>query len=82
MNEPVLVVADDRNKIYDLPEFLACGMSGMDTRVLDGHELIPLPPASTLFFLPERYPIGFDPQTRNFRTLNQWHPVAAFVPPG
>ena len=82
MSDPVLLVADNNQKIYDLPEFLACGQSGPGVSVLAPQQLIPLPAGSNLFFLPSRHPVGFNINTNNYETLTGYSPVAAFLPPG
>ncbi len=82
MSDPLLVVADDKQNIFDLPEFSACGQAGEEVSVLSREELIPLPQGSKLFFLPDRFPVGLNSGTGNFEELRDFYPVAAFVPPG
>jgi pyruvate-formate lyase-activating enzyme len=82
MTDPILLVADENNKIFDLPGYLACGGVGKNTTVLSKEDLIPLPEGSNLFFLPKRIPIGFNVTERFFEELDGLSPVAAFIPPG
>jgi hypothetical protein len=82
MPEPILLVADKHQKIYDLPGFLACGQAGDTAQVLPWEDLIPLPTGSNLFCLPDRYPIAFSMQKSGYEGLLDCYPVAAFVPPG
>lgn len=82
MKNPVLLVSNTNNRIYDIPDFLACGMSGNRFLILNEHDLIPLPSNSEIFILPDRYPIGFNLKTNKFQKLPQFNPVAAFIPPG
>lgn len=79
---PALLVADKNQKIYDLPGFLACGRVGGSVQILPLENLIPLPPGSNLFFLPDRYPIAFNVSSNSYENLNNFYPVAAFIPPG
>jgi len=82
MKGPVLLVADKNNKIYDLSEFAAGGMAGDKIFALSAKDLIPLPAEAKLFFLPQRTPLGLDLKSSEFRELEGYSPVAAFVPPG
>ncbi len=82
MPEPILLVADKKKRIFDLPGFLACGQSGPCLSVLPVQDLVPLPAGSNLFFLPDRDPVGFNPLTGRFEQVEGCSPVAAFIPPG
>lgn len=82
MSNPVLVVADNKQNIFDLPGFYACGQAGEKVSLLLREDLIPLPPGSKLFFLPDRYPVVFNIHKRSYEGLRNLYPVAAFVPPG
>lgn len=79
---PILLVADKNQKIYDMPNFLACGAKGDKLFCLKPEELIPLPASSELFVLPNRYPIGFNRKKNVFEEIRQYSPVSAFIPPG
>ena len=78
----VLLVADKKQNIFDLPGFYACGQAGEKVSLLPREDLIPLPLGSKLFFLPDRYPVGFNIHKRGYEGLRDFYPVAAFVPPG
>ncbi len=80
MRQPILLVADKNNKIYDMPDSPACGMAGNKLYLLNKEDLIPLPPASEIFILPDRYPVIF--KKNKFVELKNSSPVAAFIPPG
>lgn len=82
MTEPLLLVADKNKKIYDLDEFQACAQSGSRISLLRPKDLIPLPRGSSLFFLPDRYPVGLNKKTRSLEILEEFNPVTAFLPPG
>lgn len=58
---PCLVYADAAGQIKDLPDLLMAGRSGRDFQRPALEALIPLPPGSELFVLPERLPVGLDP---------------------
>ena len=60
---PCLVFANDRGEIKDFPELLMAGQSGRRYFRPALYDLIPLPPGSDLFVLPDRNPIGIDPTT-------------------
>ncbi|MCK5437965.1 MAG: radical SAM protein, partial [Desulfobulbaceae bacterium] len=62
-NTPCLVFANDRGEIKDFPELLMAGQSGRRYFRPALYDLIPLPPGSDLFVLPDRNPIGIDPTT-------------------
>jgi pyruvate-formate lyase-activating enzyme len=82
ISEPILLVADKKKKIFDLPGYQACGQSGERVSVLSKDHLIPLPEGSNLFFLPDRDPVGFNAASGTYETLDDLYPVAAFIPPG
>lgn len=82
MPEPVLLVADKHNKIFDLPGYRACSASGYNISKLSKEDLIPLPEGSNLFFLPDRSPVGFNTTSKSFEEIDGLYPVAAFIPPG
>ena len=82
MVAPILLVADKNQKIFDLPGYQACGCAGARITALTKDDLIPLPEGSSLFFLPQRDPVGFNSASQSFETLGGLYPVAAFVPPG
>lgn len=60
---PSLVFADERGNITDFSALAMAGMSNGQYVAPKPEELIPLPEGSELFLLPERLPVGMDPQT-------------------
>ncbi|MGQ9655048.1 MAG: radical SAM protein [Thermodesulfobacteriota bacterium] len=88
---PRLLFADEEGRIYDHPDFLAVGRSG-DKEVLPPlDEWIPLPEMSRLFYMPGCPPIGLDPHSGRFVTIEKVRmrgktvncsAVAAFLEPG
>ncbi|NQT33476.1 MAG: radical SAM protein [Candidatus Omnitrophica bacterium] len=88
---PKLLAADENNKIYDIPEFIATGMKGGEYFRLSEKDLIKLHPDSELFVLPDRKPVGYDPDQEKFIQISgnpfaskkgSLHAVAAFFAPG
>lgn len=88
-NRPALVYADADGNIIDWPALEMAGTSGRAYQRPGTGELIPLPPGSELFLLPERLPVGFNPAKREFEVLSTdpFNPaksvraVAAFIAP-
>ena len=91
-NKTILaVVADEQGEVFEHPELLMAGMSGMTARAPQMDELIPLPEGSRLFSIPDTPPMGYDRHSGKLVTLNQlprdWgggrtQAVSAFVTPG
>lgn len=83
---PYLVFATQEGKIFSHP-FLRMAVEIQDNFFLPHEEeLIPLPKGSTLFFLPHRLPVGYNPSTNSFEVFSSWKgkkvfAVAAFLPP-
>jgi len=83
------LVANDKGGILDHPAWRMLGAAGLKSRRPEAQELIPLPPASRLFFLPECPPLGWDPEIRENRAITRLDGtetspligVAAFLPP-
>jgi len=84
------LVADETGEVFEHPELLLAGMSGMTICQPQEDELIPLPEGSRLFTVPGTPPIGFDLRTGKLRTLSElprsWgggvaQAVSAFVTP-
>ncbi|MCD6533807.1 MAG: radical SAM protein [Deltaproteobacteria bacterium] len=83
------LVANRQGDIFDHPEWLMLGAAGRNHRLPESEELIPLPAASRLFFLPDCPPLGWDPKTHKERPINRLagvgnsglQGVAAFLPP-
>ncbi|QJA05940.1 radical SAM protein [Thermosulfurimonas marina] len=86
---PRLLFADRQGHIYEHPELLALGLSGWDLVLPEPEDFIPLPEGSALYVLPDRHPVGLDPQTGTplVLTENPFQPgepalaVAAFLAP-
>lgn len=84
-----LVYADDSGQIYDHPQLGMAGSSGGTCQQVDETFLIPLPPGSELFLLPERIPVGYDHNKQRFEKLvadphnpqREVQAVAAFMAP-
>ena len=80
---PQLAISDKKGSIFALPRLEAAGMKGGCFFRIDAAELIELPPASRLFMLPDRAPVGYDPCAARIITLEGDHyAVCAFVSPG
>ena len=83
------LVANEKGEILDHPTWNMLGAAGLDNRRPQAAELIPLPEASRLFFLPDCPPWGWDPETRKNRAITHLSGaeaspcigVAAFLPP-
>lgn len=84
--KPFLIFATEEGKIFSHP-FLRMAAEAQDNFFLPHkEELIPLPKGSTLFLLPHRLPVGYNPSTHSFEILSSWQgkkvfAVAAFLPP-
>ncbi len=57
------VVADEQGEVFEHPGLLLAGMNGMTARQPFADELMPLPPGSRLFTIPDTPPMGVDPGT-------------------
>ena len=88
---PQLLFADEKGKVYPFPGLEAAGMKAGQFFHLDPKEFLKLPDFSELFMLPERVPVGFDPETGAVTPLlsdpyskenKKCFAVAAFIPPG
>jgi len=81
-----LVFADGRGRVMDAPGVLATGRSGRRIQPMNKAELIPLPPGSELYYLPERNPVGIPARRPRdgdaFEVLDDCQAVAAFLPSG
>lgn len=86
---PSLVFANGKGEIKDFPELLMAGRSGRNFMKPALADLIPLPAGSDLFVLPDRLPVGIDPQSGEPLLLDKSptdpeegiQAVAAFMPP-
>lgn len=88
-NKPALVYADAEGNIFDWPALEMAGSCGKAYARPRPEELIPLPPGSELFLLPQRLPVGYNRAKKSFETLSsdpfntagQVRAVAAFMAP-
>jgi len=86
---PALVYADADGNIIDWPALEMAGASGRTYQRPGPGDLIPLPPGSELFLLPQRLPVGFNPARKEFEVLSsdpfdpskKVRAVAAFIAP-
>lgn len=58
---PSMLFANRKGEIKDFPALNMAGRSGYDFQQPELEDLIPLPPGSDLFVLPDRVPVGIDP---------------------
>ena len=79
---PKLLAADKKGNIYDIPDLAAAGMKAGHYFNLTDRDLLKLPDGSELFMLPDRKPIGYNNQTKEFVSLDDYSAVAAFISPG
>jgi MoaA/NifB/PqqE/SkfB family radical SAM enzyme len=87
---PKLLIADKKGKIYDVPYLKAAGMKGGEYFSLEGEKLVKLHADSELFLLPQRRPVGYDEEKKQFVHLDNnpfyekepCYAVAAFLSPG
>ena len=80
MPDPRPLVANASGEIVDLPGLCAAARAGDEVFPLDPADLVPLPEASELLFLPARRPWVYDAGER--RAAGESLAVAAFLPPG
>ena len=71
MTTAKLVYADDSGQIYDHPYLEMTGSSGGSWQRVDDTFLVPLPPGSELFLLPDRVPLGYDRDNQRFAKLGE-----------
>lgn len=90
-NYPQLVFADEAGKIFNYPLLEGLGRKGKGFFRLKPGDLIPLPVSSELFKLPDRFPVGLNPNTGKrvilkhdpfSKSTQRCFAVAAFVSPG
>jgi len=77
-----LLIADSHGRIFEDTALEATGMKAGRPFRLDPAELIKLPAGSRLFRLPDRRPIGYDANRRDFAAVGDACAVAAFAAPG
>jgi len=89
-NPITAVVANAGGEIFDLEGYAAVGMAGRLFGILTEDETLEIPHGTELMYLPDRIPILYNLDKRQFETLSEnphtrgesLHPVAAFVSPG
>src|SRR5512135_2842871 len=88
---PKLLYADAKGNIFDHPFLSMAGMSGTETVLPEGVELIPLPEDSRLFTIPDTPPVAWDGKQKRFVTVatvregrreQRVQAVSAFMAPG
>ncbi|MFH1519469.1 MAG: radical SAM protein [Candidatus Omnitrophota bacterium] len=79
MNLPYLVFSDKKGKIYHHPYLKMSVSSLIRTSPPKETELIRLPPGSTLFYLPQRQAIGFDPREKKSEVLDKFEGKEVFA---
>jgi pyruvate-formate lyase-activating enzyme len=92
MNDlPHMLYADQDGRVYDHPTFRMAGFSASKPVSLVKKDLIPMPPFSKLFFIPDCPPIGINPETGAAQVVpeievdgvrSRCYAVAAFLEPG
>lgn len=86
MTKPVLLVADNKGKIFPCEGYLPAVMKAGIFFPSDACPMMPLPRGSEIFMLPGRAPVGIDGKTRLFACPvpadGGYHAVAAFLSPG
>lgn len=79
MNLPYLVFADTKGKVYHHPD-LRMVLRSLDNYSLPKQkELIKIPKGSTLFYLPGRKPLGFNPKTKKIEVLQRFKGKEVFA---
>lgn len=83
---PSLLFADCSGEILSHPILKMAVSGGNQISRPSKEELIAMPKGSSLFYLPGRYPVGFNPLTQTFESLKQFQgkkvfAVAAFLIP-
>ena len=79
MNLPYLCFCDRKGKIYHHP-YLRMTAQAADKFILPcQEELIRLPSGSTLFYLPDRLPVGYNFKTKNFEVVKEFEGKEVFA---
>jgi pyruvate-formate lyase-activating enzyme len=84
---PFLLASDESGNVFEIPELLMTGMSLGKAVIPSPDNLLQLPPNSSLYMLPGRMLVGYDPVIKAYTTVSSYHgkpvfAVAAFLPPG
>jgi len=75
------LVSDRSGRIFDIPGLEAVGMKAGCLFRIDRREYTRMPKGSKLFMLPGRIPAGYNPDTGDFESLENYFAVAVFMPP-
>jgi hypothetical protein len=83
---PCLVASDGHGQVFEIPELQATGRRLRTLLQPEPGEYLPMPNGSSLFELPGRKPVGFDPVTKKLITVEAYrgvpvNAVAAFLAP-
>ncbi len=78
---PYLLYADDKGSIYEDEHLLALGREAWEIHQIPADQWIKLPEGGSLFQLPDRRPLGYNPSTDDLEISEKGYAVAAFVPP-
>lgn len=86
MNLPYLIFSDKHGKIYKHPYLRMAGAGLNLFKQVESKYLIKLPSGSSLFYLPQRAPVGFNPKTGEFEPVLEFEKkevfaLGAFLPP-
>jgi pyruvate-formate lyase-activating enzyme len=86
LKPPCLVASDGSGRVFEIPELHASAMQLSDFIQPEAQDFIPMPHGSTLFELPARKPVGYDPATGKMVVVHEYHgrpvtAVAAFLAP-
>lgn len=84
-----MLYADEEGRIFDHPSLRMAGYSGEEPAPIEEADLTPMPGLSKLFFFPGCPPVGLDPETGRYETVERvaggakaCNAVAAFLEPG
>ncbi len=86
MGLPYLIFSDKNGKIYKHPHLRIAGGSLNLFKKIEAAELIRIPEGSSLFYLPYRAPVGFNPETSEFEPVFRFgekevFALGVFLPP-
>jgi len=84
---PNLVMSDSKGRIYVHPSLKMLGSCNNLLRLPQKEEMIAMPRASTLFYMPGRIPVGYDTESGCQSLVSKYEgekvfPVSAFLIPG
>jgi len=66
---PRLIFANAKGEVFEHPRLLMLGRAANEVRLPRDEELIPLPQGSDLYLLPDRLPLGLDPETGSLEAV-------------